>query len=91
MVPAPTSTPTKAKAKPANKIINDKGLDIEFRAITFTTYGGSTHALTNKVTSEAQTKVCNCPSLSPVTTFCVRNAHQTTKPGSGRQKPLRSP
>ena len=30
----------KAKDKSANKIINDKGLDIEFRAITFTTYGG---------------------------------------------------
>ena len=29
----------KAKDKFANKIINDKGLDIEFRAITFTTYG----------------------------------------------------
>ena len=30
----------KAKDKSANKIINDKGLDIDFRAITFTSYGG---------------------------------------------------
>ena len=46
----------KAKDKSANKIINDKGLDIDFRAITFTTYGGfgtPTHALISKMTSEA--------------------------------------
>ena len=42
-----------AKDKSANKIITGKGLDIEFRAITFSAYGGfgaSTHDLTKKKT-----------------------------------------
>ena len=41
---------------PANKIIEDKGLDVDFKAITFTTYGGfgkATHDLITKLTSEA--------------------------------------
>ena len=44
------------KCRDANKIIADKGLDIDFKAITFTTYGGfgeATHDLINKLTSEA--------------------------------------
>ena len=45
-----------AKNKSANKIIHDKNLDIEFQAITFSTYGGfgsSAHTLIKKMTAEA--------------------------------------
>ena len=44
------------KCRDANKIIADKELDVDFKAITFTTYGGfgkDTHDLINKLTSEA--------------------------------------
>ena len=44
------------KCRDANKIIADKELDVDFKAITFTTYGGfgnATHHLINKLTSEA--------------------------------------
>ena len=46
----------KSKDKSAHKVIKDKNLDIEFRAITFTTYGGfgtAAHALIKKMTAEA--------------------------------------
>ena len=46
----------KSKDRSANRIIEDKNLDIEFRAITFTTYGGfgtAAHALIKKMTAEA--------------------------------------
>ena len=45
-----------SKDKSAGKIIKDKNLDIAFRAVTFTTYGGfgtSAHALIKKMTEEA--------------------------------------
>ena len=45
-----------SKDKSANKVINDKNLDVEFRAITFTSYGGfgtSAHDLIKKMTVEA--------------------------------------
>ena len=45
-----------SKDASANKIIKDKNLDVEFRAITFTTYGGfgtSAHDLIKKMTAEA--------------------------------------
>ena len=44
------------KNKSANKIIHDKNLDIEFQAVTFSTYGGfgsSAHTLIKKMTAEA--------------------------------------
>ena len=42
------------KCRKANKIITDKQLDIDFKAITFSTYGGfgtASHELIHKVTS----------------------------------------
>ena len=50
-----------AKNKSANKIIHDKNLDIEFQAITFSTYGGfgsSAHTLIKTMRAEA------CPTTS---------------------------
>jgi len=44
------------KCRSANKIIKDKELDLDFMAITFTTFGGfgkATHDLIKKLTSEA--------------------------------------
>ena len=44
------------KCRSTNKIIEDKDLDVDFKAITFTTFGGfgkATHDLITKLTSEA--------------------------------------
>ena len=44
------------KDRRAKKIINDKKLDIDFKAITFGTYGAfgkSTHSLIKKATADA--------------------------------------
>ena len=51
------------KDRRAKKIINDKKLDIDFKAITFGTYGAfgsSTHSLIKKATADAQESVF-CP------------------------------
>ena len=51
----------------AKKIINDKKLDIDFKAITFGTYGAfgsSTHSLIEKATADAQESVF-CPWGAP--------------------------
>ena len=43
------------KNRRANKIIEEKGLDIDFKAITFTTFGGfgeGTHELIKKITND---------------------------------------
>ena len=57
MVPPPTILMAARKCRSANMIIEEKELkDIDFKAITFTTYGGfgeATHDLINKLTSEA--------------------------------------
>ena len=55
------------KDRRAKKIINDKKLDIDFKAITFGTYGAfgsSTHTLIKKATADAQESVF-CPWVAP--------------------------
>ena len=55
------------KDRRAKKIINDKKLDIDFKAITFGTYGAfgkSTHSLIKKATADAQESVF-CPWVAP--------------------------
>ena len=51
----------------ANKIIEEKGLDIDFKAITFTTFGGfgeGTHELIKKITNDTDWN-CNDPWVKP--------------------------
>ena len=56
-----------SKDRRANKIIEEKGLNIGFKAITFGTYGAfgsSTHSLIKKATADAQESVF-CPWVAP--------------------------
>ena len=55
------------KNRRANKIIDEKGLDIDFKAITFTTFGGfgeGTHELIKKITNDTDWN-CNDPWVKP--------------------------
>ena len=55
------------KNRRANKIIEEKGLDIDFKAITLTTFGGfgeGTHELIKKITNDTDWN-CNDPWVKP--------------------------
>jgi len=55
------------KNRSANKIIEEKNLDIDFKAITFTTYGSfgkGTHELIKEVTNDTDWN-CNDPWVKP--------------------------
>ena len=55
------------KNRRAHNIIEEKGLDIDFKAITFTTFGGfgeGTHELIKKITNDTDWN-CNDPWVKP--------------------------
>ena len=75
------------KNRRANKIIEEKGLDIDFKAITFTTFGGfgeGTHELIKKITNDTDWN-CNDPWVKPspnshaYLTFCFALARANAR------------